>query len=41
VIVKTSKRKDDARAFLEFMKSGAAAELMKRYGFDVPAAKTP
>jgi molybdate transport system substrate-binding protein len=41
VIVKTSKKKDDARAFLEFMKSGAAAELMKRYGFGVPAAKTP
>jgi molybdate transport system substrate-binding protein len=41
VIVKASQKKQDARAFLEFVKSAGAGELLKRYGFGVPAAKAP
>jgi molybdate transport system substrate-binding protein len=41
VILKTSKKKDDARAFLEFVKSAGASELLKKYGFGVPAAEAP
>jgi molybdate transport system substrate-binding protein len=41
VIVKASQKKQDARAFLEFVKSAGASELLKRYGFGIAAAKTP
>lgn len=41
VIVKASQKKADAAMFLEFVKSAGASELLKRYGFGIPAAKAP
>jgi len=41
VIVKASQKKEDARSFLQFMKSAAAGEVLKSNGFGVPAAKAP
>ena len=38
VIVKASTRKAEAAAFLEFVKSTAAGELLRRYGFGISAA---
>lgn len=35
VLLKSSQKKDAARAFLEFMKTPAAAELLRAYGFGV------
>jgi molybdate transport system substrate-binding protein len=40
VIVKASQKKVEASAFLEFVKSPAAKEALKKYGFGVPVAKT-
>jgi molybdate transport system substrate-binding protein len=37
VILKSSKQKDTARQFLDFLKSPAMLELMKTYGFSVPS----
>jgi len=36
VILKSSKHQDAARQFLDFMKSAAGQEVMKRYGFTLP-----
>jgi len=36
VILKSSKHQDAARQFLDFMKSAAGQEVMKRYGFALP-----
>jgi len=41
VIVKASEKKAEAKAFLDYMKSMPARELLKRYGFAVPEAKAP
>jgi molybdate transport system substrate-binding protein len=38
VIVKASQKKSEAKAFLDFVKSAPARELLKRYGFEVPVA---
>jgi molybdate transport system substrate-binding protein len=35
VLLKSSQKKDAARAFLEFMKTPVAAELLRAYGFGV------
>jgi molybdate transport system substrate-binding protein len=35
VLLKSSQKKDAARAFMEFMKTPAAAELLRAYGFGV------
>jgi molybdate transport system substrate-binding protein len=40
VILKSSQRKDAARAFLNFIKTPAVAELFRAYGFALPAAST-
>ena len=40
VILKSSKQKDTARAFLNFIKTPAAAELFRTYGFAVPISST-
>ncbi len=37
VILKSSKQKDSARAFLDFIKTAAVAEAFRSYGFAVPA----
>ncbi|HVI09387.1 MAG TPA: molybdate ABC transporter substrate-binding protein [Candidatus Binatia bacterium] len=39
VILSSSKNKGAARQFLSFIKTPAAADAMKRYGFDVPPAQ--
>jgi len=36
VILRTSKNKDAARKFLDFMKTPAAREILRSYGFEVP-----
>jgi molybdate transport system substrate-binding protein len=36
VIVKSSKNKETARQFLAFIKTAAIADVLRRYGFDVP-----
>src|SRR3979411_1677710 len=36
VIVKSPKNKETARQFLAFIKTAAIADLLRRYGFDVP-----
>ena len=36
VIMKSSKNKETAKRFLLFVKSAQVAEILKRYGFDVP-----
>jgi molybdate transport system substrate-binding protein len=36
IIVKSSKNKETARQFLAFIKTAAIADLLRRYGFDVP-----
>ena len=36
VILRSSKSKDAARRFLEFVKTPAAKEILRAYGFDVP-----
>jgi len=41
VIVKGSNKKSAAKAFLEFVKSPKAQELLKKYGFGVAAPKAP
>lgn len=41
VILKSSRQKDTARAFLDFLKTPAVAELFKAYGFAVPDRSTP
>lgn len=38
VILKSSKRQESARQFLEFIKSRQGRAIMTRYGFDVPEA---
>jgi molybdate transport system substrate-binding protein len=40
VILKSSQHKDAARAFLNFLKTPAVAELFQTYGFAFPAAST-
>lgn len=40
VIVKASRSQEDAKAFLEYVKSPSVQELLKKYGFGVPAGKT-
>jgi molybdate transport system substrate-binding protein len=37
VIVKASPRKSEAKGFLDYVKSAPSRELLKRYGFGVPA----
>jgi len=39
VIVSNSSKKKDAAAFLEYLKTPATVELLKRYGFSVPEEK--
>ena len=39
VILGRSKNKDTARQFLLFLRTAAAGELLRSYGFDVPAVK--
>jgi molybdate transport system substrate-binding protein len=41
VIVKASQKKAEASVFLDLVKSAAAKELLKKYGFGVPVAKAP
>jgi molybdate transport system substrate-binding protein len=41
VILKSSQRKDTAKAFLRFIKTPAVAELFQTYGFAVPSGSTP
>jgi molybdate transport system substrate-binding protein len=38
VVLKSSKNKDGARAFLEFVKSGAGRATLSKYGFTFPGA---
>ena len=40
VILKSSQQKDTAKAFLNFIKTPAVAELFRTYGFDVPSGST-
>ncbi len=40
VILKSSQQKDAARAFLNFIKTPAVAELFRAYGFALPAGST-
>jgi len=40
VILGRSKNKETAQQFLSFLGTAAAGELLRRYGFDVPAVKT-
>ena len=40
VILKSSKQKDTARAFLKFIQTPTVAELFRSYGFDVPTVST-
>jgi molybdate transport system substrate-binding protein len=39
VILKSSARKEDGKAFLDFMRSEKGRAIMERYGFSVPGAK--
>ena len=39
VILGRSNNKDTARQFLSFLRTAAAGELLRSYGFDVPAVK--
>lgn len=39
VIISNSTKKKDAAAFLEYLKTPATVELLKRYGFSVPEVK--
>jgi molybdate transport system substrate-binding protein len=41
VILKSSQQKDTAKAFLNFIKTPAVAELFRAYGFAVPSGSTP
>jgi len=41
VILKSSKQKATAQAFLDTIKTPAVAELFRTYGFEVPTASTP
>jgi len=41
VILKSSQQKDTAKAFLNFLKTPAVAELFRAYGFLVPNGSTP
>ena len=38
VILKASKNKETARAFLNFIKTTAAADVFRSYGFAVPGS---
>jgi molybdate transport system substrate-binding protein len=38
IVMKDAKNKDQAKAFLEFMKSEPARKILQKYGFTVPAA---
>ena len=39
VILGRSKKKETAQQFLSFLRTAAASELLRRYGFDVPTVK--
>ena len=39
VILKSSKNKEAARRFLAYFKSASGAEILQRYGFEVPASR--
>ncbi len=41
VILRSSQQKETARAFLNFIKTPAVADLFRTYGFAVPASSTP
>jgi molybdate transport system substrate-binding protein len=41
VVLKSSRQKDTAGAFLNFIKTPAVTELFRTYGFDVPNGSTP
>jgi molybdate transport system substrate-binding protein len=41
VVLKSSRQKDTAGAFLNFIKTPAVTELFRTYGFDVPNDSTP
>jgi molybdate transport system substrate-binding protein len=41
VVLKSSQQKDTAKAFLNFIKTPAVADLFRNYGFAVPTASTP
>lgn len=41
VILNSSKKKETAEQFLAFIKTTAAADTLKRYGFDVSSASKP
>ena len=41
VILKSSHQKDTAKAFLDFIKTPAVAELFRTYGFAVPSGSSP
>ena len=41
VILKSSQQKDTAKAFLNFLKTPAVADLFRTYGFAVPSSSTP
>jgi ABC-type molybdate transport system substrate-binding protein len=40
VVLKSSRQKDTAGAFLNFIKTPAVTELFRTYGFDVPNGST-
>ncbi len=41
VVLKSSQQKETAKAFLNFIKTPAVAELFRTYGFAVPSSSTP
>ncbi len=41
VLIKSSSRPQDAEAFLEYIKAAEVAELLRRYGFGLPAQQRP
>ncbi len=41
IVLKSSAHKAEARRFLEFLKTPEILQLMKKYGFELPAVETP
>lgn len=41
VILRASKNKDAAQQFLAFVRTAAIADVLKKYGFDVPSSQQP
>jgi molybdate transport system substrate-binding protein len=41
VVMKDAKNKEQAKAFLEFVKNGPGKEILRKYGFTMPAPAHP